>query len=172
MITGDNPLTACYVARQLKFCRTGTIIILTQVDGKWLWESVDQKVTYPLGSPATMSKKEWREFITSTDMCLTGEGLSYLLSNHESLTKRLLPHVKVFARVNPKQKEAVVTTLKALGYTTLMCGDGTNDVGALKHSHVGVAILSSLPSKKKKGEEKKEEKENKEDKEKFDKLRR
>ena len=46
---------------------------------------------------------------------LLGEGLSYVLGEHKEIGHRLLPHVRVFARVNPKQKEVVITTLKYLG---------------------------------------------------------
>ncbi|KAL3759437.1 hypothetical protein ACHAWU_000736 [Discostella pseudostelligera] len=55
---------------------------------------------------------------------------------------RLAPIISVFARHNPRQKEAVISAFNSSGRHTLMCGDGTNDVGALKRAHVGVSIIS------------------------------
>ena len=70
------------------------------------------------------------------------------MENKPDLVKRIIPKVRVFARTSPRQKELIIIELKANGFYTVMCGDGTNDVGALKHSHVGVALLSSSVGEK------------------------
>ena len=57
--------------------------------------------------------------------------------------KQMVSRVKVFARTSPEQKEAIVGWLKDVGRTVLMCGDGTNDVGALKAAQVGVGLLEA-----------------------------
>lgn len=54
-----------------------------------------------------------------------------------SALSALCSHVAVFARVSPAQKELIIGELNASGHTTVMCGDGTNDVGALRRAHVG-----------------------------------
>lgn len=60
----------------------------------------------------------------------------------QEVLQKLVPLVSVFARHAPRQKEAVIAALNGNGSITLMCGDGTNDVGALKMAHVGISIVS------------------------------
>ncbi|XP_022911690.2 endoplasmic reticulum transmembrane helix translocase [Onthophagus taurus] len=140
MITGDNPLTACHVAKELKFTQKQTTLILKETENEWNWESIDQKTKIDL-------TENINEIIQKNNLCITGDGLNYLKENYHELLYKILPHVMVYARFAPKQKEFVILKLKSLGYTTLMCGDGTNDVGALKHADVGVAILSNAPER-------------------------
>uniref|UniRef100_A0A1Y1KV49 Endoplasmic reticulum transmembrane helix translocase n=2 Tax=Photinus pyralis TaxID=7054 RepID=A0A1Y1KV49_PHOPY len=136
MITGDNPLTACHVAKELKFC-VNPILVLTEVDDKWLWESINQEERYKIEDSV----------IAKYDLCITGDSLNYLREHYNTFLNKILPRIAVFARFAPKQKEFVIVQLKSLGHTTLMCGDGTNDVGALKHADVGVAILANAPER-------------------------
>ena len=65
-------------------------------------------------------------------------------------------HIDVFSRTSPAQKGIIVGLINNEGYFTLMCGDGTNDVGSLKRADVGLAIVNNKePMKEEKAARKK-----------------
>ena len=104
--TGDNPLTACHVARELRFTKTKTTLILTQIsNNNWAWQSVNEEILIP--TEVMKDKKKWSsEVVAKYDLCLTGDGLFYLQNEMNHVVIRsLLPNVRVFARFDPKQKE-------------------------------------------------------------------
>jgi len=133
MITGDNTLTACQVAVDLKIVDK-PVLILSEVSKEVRWVSVDETESYPLTS------SNFSDLSKRFDFCVSGTTLSEFTS--DTKLGKQLGEVRVFARVSPDQKELIVTALKNSGYNVLMCGDGTNDVGALKQAHVGVALLN------------------------------
>lgn len=74
------------------------------------------------------------------DICMTGAAVKQFAD--KPAWQQLVQHTWVYARVSPAQKEFIIGSLKDLDYITLMAGDGTNDVGALKRAHIGVALLN------------------------------
>ena len=140
MITGDNPLTAVHVARQVEIIDRDVLILdAPEHDDsgkKLVWRSVDDKFS----KPVDVTKPIDDDIIKDKDLCVTGYALSKFLDRPGF--KQLVRYAWVYARVSPKQKEDILIGLRDQGYTTLMCGDGTNDVGALKQAHIGVALLN------------------------------
>ncbi|KAF2639587.1 cation-transporting ATPase 4 [Massarina eburnea CBS 473.64] len=140
MITGDNPLTAVHVARKVEIVdRECLILDAPEHDDSGealVWRSVDDKINIPVDPTQALDA----EILNTKDICVTGYALAKFAG--QKAWKQILRHSWVYARVSPKQKEDILLGLKECGYTTLMCGDGTNDVGALKQAHIGVALLN------------------------------
>jgi P-type Ca2+ transporter type 2C len=68
---------------------------------------------------------------------LTGPEIAAL--RPEQLTDKLAT-VRIFARVKPDQKLALVEAFKARGEVVAMTGDGINDAPALERAHIGIAM--------------------------------
>ncbi|KAK2808688.1 hypothetical protein FQN50_004553 [Emmonsiellopsis sp. PD_5] len=140
MITGDNPLTAVHVARQVEIVDRDVLILdAPEHDNsgtKLVWRTIDDTFSVDVDPSQPLDPK----ILQTKDLCITGYALAKF-KNQKALPD-LLRHTWVYARVSPKQKEEILLGMKDAGYTTLMCGDGTNDVGALKQAHVGVALLN------------------------------
>ena len=155
MATGDAMLTAIHVAQEVGITVPSKkgILILEQEEDKGQDDKENSKKTggdffwtdYESGNkaavvftPDTLSSLS-REY----DLCVTGSVLMQARALYSSMDTQMEAFA-VFARMRPDEKEGVILAMKTAGRVTLMCGDGANDVGALKQSHVGVALLSGF----------------------------
>eukprot|EP00210_Caulerpa_lentillifera_P008560 g8165.t1 len=147
MITGDAALTACNVAQTVHIITRPVLILMRKTNvelnredlGEIDFEWVNPEETEHF--PFVSNRTQILDLASEWDLCITGDCFGFLERNEMALF--LIPLVQVFARVAPEHKATVVDTLRKSGRVVLMCGDGTNDVGALKASHVGVALLTS-----------------------------
>jgi len=135
MITGDNALTACHVAKQVEIVKR-PVLILDKHQDKLQWQNIDETLTIDMDADTETIDSR----ILEHDLCITGKALTEI--KDKKCYEMLLPRIWVYSRVSPVDKEIIILALKSKGFFTLMCGDGTNDVGALKQAHVGVALLN------------------------------
>lgn len=79
-------------------------------------------------------------------LCINGEVLEQFVGDKNA--SKYIKFIHIFSRTSPNQKDWIVTMLNKEGHITMMCGDGTNDVGSLKRANIGLAIINNKePSK-------------------------
>lgn len=164
MVTGDNALTACDVARRIGvnagYSKIPLILSATGKENIVEWVGIDDGTpgleigTIPFDADAVHKLR------VQYDLCVAGEALTALYKQGEvggsssseeaaalesflQVLVKLCLHINVFARTSPQQKEYIIMAMNRCGKTTAMCGDGTNDVGALKQAHIGISIVNS-----------------------------
>ena len=172
MATGDSALTALHVANEVGIAEGGLerALMLVPKDGdggggalEWVSAKTDDKTNVPIETLPYKSDGSIPALAKKYSLCVTGSSLNAaaafdgvsLGKDSGSKDKRglgggngglwdYLDSVAIFARMSPDDKERVLKRLKQQGRHTFMCGDGANDVGALKQAHVGVALLSGF----------------------------
>ena len=120
MITGDNPLTACHVAKELRFTRKTILVLSQDVQNtsedrpKYVWISINEDQIEPIDF------KSWKNLVQTNDLAITGDGLQYLCEYEYQYFQKIAPYITVYARFAPKQKEFIITTLKSLGESLIL----------------------------------------------------
>lgn len=164
MVTGDAALTAYSVAKEVDIARRPASKAVVLSDDATAWNPVIHREGQGQtdGSFKCTGGEQLTRLVTEEDrdIVMTGKAL---LAATERFGHEFWDHIKhvcVFARLSPQQKEEIIHAIgghhydsETKGYDnknqksrqhTLMCGDGGNDVGALKQADVGVALLSGF----------------------------
>ncbi len=90
------------------------------------------------------------ELVTKTVCTQLGFGIKGIITGNEiaqlqdDALARLVEENNIFARVNPAQKDRVITALRANGYVVGYMGDGINDAPSLKTADVGISVENAV----------------------------
>lgn len=156
MITGDNILTAFHVAKNVSIVKEDqSILTLSKPDdndgittttnitssNNYIWKRSNGTVFEKFQDDLNHLVKLNREF----HFGITGPVFESLVEDFKDtkVLEKFVLLTRIYARMSPKNKQTLICLYNRMGKMTLMCGDGTNDVGALKHSHVGISLLSN-----------------------------
>jgi cation-transporting ATPase 13A1 len=85
-----------------------------------------------------------KDFSKEYILCITNEEYKKLnkIKNQIPNIYSIIQYITLFCRMSKSNKIEIISNLKSYGRNTLMCGDGTNDIGALKLAKVGVTLLN------------------------------
>ena len=103
---------------------------------KWFKENNVQIRIISGDNPLTVSKIAEKVGVDNASKYISLDGLS----NEEVI--EIANDYVVFGRVSPEQKAVLIKTLKKLGNTVAMTGDGVNDILAMKQADCSIAMAS------------------------------
>ncbi|CAE7413510.1 PDR2 [Symbiodinium pilosum] len=141
MVTGDSPLTALHIARTCGISHPhlpGLLLSLKagQVLPEWVVATGDR-----CGDCFPVTVDGMDKLASEYALMTTGEALDAAVAAEPGIWAKV-DEIRVFARMTPQGKAKVIEELQKQSRHVLMCGDGGNDVGALKQADAGLALLA------------------------------
>jgi len=144
MITGDSVLTGIHIAKECGLIAKDKKVILgshVNENGKIVW--VNDINDSPVSPPSLKSLNDPK---SKTELAVTGAVWSVIMEESFEYANELAKFVRVYGRCTPNEKVSIVSHFVDSGIVTLMCGDGGNDIGALKRAHIGIALSEAEAS--------------------------
>lgn len=157
MLTGDSLLTSLHVAKLVHICdgtKPNLSLCLEHSNSSDSKNKVSSRLAYwkfadakGKDSIVDFSLDNLPDLIQQYNLLTTEEAFLAVVEQTGGKTSvmwNFAQHFKVFSRMSPQGKASIIKAIQDNNgdFHVFMCGDGGNDVGALKQANVGLALLA------------------------------